>query len=254
MLKLTPSAVIVYQSVIYDDFIFIDGNRPLNQVKIKKIIAEIENGNDMLENYPIQVKVKQDKIQVLDGQHRYFISKKLNRPVYFIIVKENKSIKDIAKINSNVEKWKSANFVNCYIVAGNNNYQVVSNFLNTYKFSVGISLQLLSNGKPGSITGAIEKNISDAFESGEFEVKQEQAAINFAEKAKLFQSFPNWRSRNFLTALNRILEADKNPFDDLVEAFLKYPSHLQEQANYKGYIVNLETIINIGKKNRIYLL
>lgn len=50
------SNVVVYQSTEYGKFKFITGNRPLNETKIKRILTDIEKGNDMLKDYPIQVR------------------------------------------------------------------------------------------------------------------------------------------------------------------------------------------------------
>lgn len=50
------SDVVVYESTEYAKFKFITGNRPINDNKIKRIMKDIENGNDMLKDYPIQVR------------------------------------------------------------------------------------------------------------------------------------------------------------------------------------------------------
>jgi len=68
MIKHTTSTVAVFQTDNYKNFSFIPGNRPLNELKIKKIIGEIESGNDVLMYYPIQVKVQGEKMMILDGQ------------------------------------------------------------------------------------------------------------------------------------------------------------------------------------------
>ena len=74
------STISVFQTTEYKNFTMINGNRALNQNKIKRIIAEILGGNDMLQYYPIQVRVVDDKLSILDGQHRFFICKKLKKP------------------------------------------------------------------------------------------------------------------------------------------------------------------------------
>ncbi len=102
MITHKTSTVAVFQSNDYSLFGMMKGNRPLNQNKIGRIIKEIESGNDMLPYYPIQVRVENGILIILDGQHRFFICKKLTKPVHYIIVAEQKSMVDIAKINSNV--------------------------------------------------------------------------------------------------------------------------------------------------------
>jgi hypothetical protein len=252
MLTYTPSTVAVFQTEEYSQFTLIKGNRPLNQKKIAKIIAEIESGNDMLKYYPIQARVVENKLKILDGQHRYFISQKLKRPVHFILVTEEKSMQDIAKVNSNVEKWKAQDFINCYINADNNNYQVIKDFLDEFGFSLGVTLMLLNKGFPGTATGAIE-DLTEKFQNGIYEATCQDEATEFANKVKLFNSFNNWRSRAFVLALYKIISANKIALPDLVAAYNKNKDMLKEHVHFKEYIVNLEQIMNVGKHNRIII-
>lgn len=252
MLNYNPSTVPIFQSEDYNQFTFIIGNRPLNHNKIKKIIAEIEKGNNMLKYYPIQVKVFEEKFRILDGQHRFFISQRLKLPVYFIIVNEEKSMQDIANVNSNVEKWKDMDFINCYITAGNNNYLQLKNFLVEFDFAVGVCLSLLMVGVPGSANGSI-KGLTELFQQGAFEVKYWDQAVEFASKVKLFKTFKHCRSRSFVITIHRVLEAGKVDIYDLAKAYEKNPGMLKEQANFKDYIINLEQIINVGKHNRVII-
>lgn len=246
-----PSNVIVYKTTDYKAFQFINGNRGLNDAKIKKIIAEIEQGNDMLQYYPIQVLETSDKLQVLDGQHRFFISRKLKRPVYYILVQENKSMADIAKVNSNVEKWKQQDFINCYINQGNKNYAKLQDFLEKYKINVGTSLRLLSNGSPGA-EGTNDK-LQAEFQHGTFVVKKLAEATAIAENIKKFQAFPFHTDRGFVIAIYRIAKAGLITIDALLDAYNKNPDKLTKCISQKQYIFNLEQLVNIGKQKRIVI-
>lgn len=252
MLQHNTSTVIVFQSVQYNNFIMINGNRPLNETKIRRIIKEIESGNDMLQYYPIQVRVVGDKLEIFDGQHRYFICKKLKRPVHYILIQEKKSMSDIANINSNVEKWKGVDFINCYLQAGNKNYQTIQKFSEDYGFSLGVVLTLLDRGEPGKDNGALEK-LTQQFQKGLYVIRAYDEAVAFAEMCKRFSSFKNWRARGLLIALYRIRKAGKVSIDELVNAYHKNPDMLTEQANYKDYVLCLEKIMNHGKSKRIII-
>lgn len=248
-----PSGVIVYATSDYSRFNFLKGNRTLNDSKIKKIIAEIEDGNDMLRYYPIQVKESYDeRLAILDGQHRFFICKKLNKPVYYIIVEEDKSMVEIAKINSNVDKWKADDFINCYIEHGNDNYKLLSRFLKTYGVSLTVALQLLANGNPGSDHSWF--TLTDDFKNGSYKVKKYEEAEMLLNECKLFSDFPNFRSRSFVIAIYRIKKAGLISIEDLVCAYKKRPEMLTQQVNYKAYVNTLEQILNIGKQKRILIL
>lgn len=91
----------------------INGNWPKRQKNQQDHWRDIE-WHDMLRYYPGQVKENNQRLEIMDGQHSFWISRKLGRPVYYILVTEEKSMQEIAKINSNVEKWKGEDFSNCY--------------------------------------------------------------------------------------------------------------------------------------------
>jgi len=250
-MKHTQSNVLVYTTNDYTKFSMIKGNRGLNQQKIKKIISEIEAGNNMLPYYPIQVLETSNKIDILDGQHRFFISRKLKQPVYYILVKENKTMADIAKVNSNVEKWKQVDFINCYITQGNKHYQQLQQFLEEYKINIGTSLRLLSFGHPG-VEGS-NPDLQKLFEAGQFKVQKKEEAVAIAEQCKKFKDFKYHTDRGFVIAIYRVIKAGLVDVDDLVKAYHKNPDKLEKNHSQKQYLFNLEQILNIGKQKRIVI-
>jgi hypothetical protein len=247
-----PSSVIVYSSTQYSRFMMINGNRSINVRKVNKIIKEIEGGNDMLQYYPIQVKERNERLEILDGQHRFYIDKKLKRPVYYILIEEDKSMPEIAMVNSNVEKWKSTDFLNCYIQQGNLNYKELEAFVKEYGLSIGLSLKLLYYGNP-RVEGT-DDTLSKLFQQGGFEVKHAAAAYTFAEECKQFNFFKNWSDRGFLIAIYRIKQAGLIPLEDVLATVKKRQEMLTPQKSYKEYIWNLEQIVNAGKQKRITLI
>ncbi|MBK7885160.1 MAG: hypothetical protein IPJ81_16255 [Chitinophagaceae bacterium] len=251
MLKHNSSTIVVFQSKEYNNFEMVNGNRALNQKKISRIIKEIESGNDMLSYYPIQVRVENEKLKILDGQHRYFISKKLKRPIYYILVTENKSMSDIAKVNSNVEKWKAQDFINCYIQQKNNDYNKLQEFLDMYKINIGTTLRLLTNGNPG--TEGSSPELTKIFEHGLLKITHWDEAIEIANDCKRFEKFLYWRDRAFIIAIYRIKKAALISIDDLVSNFNKRPEMLVKQVSQKDYIYNLEQLVNVGKQKRIVI-
>lgn len=242
----------VYQSSDYNQFKFITGNRSLNDSKIKKIINEIDNGNDMLCYYPIQVKETENGLDILDGQHRFFISKFFQRPVFYILIKESKEMHEIARVNSNVEKWKMDDFLNCYIKACDKNYLQVQEFMQKYPLNYSVVIKLLELGHPGG-EGA-RSNATEDFKNGTFKVNEWDAAVELVEKCKLFEASGLWTSKGFIIAIYRIQKAGLISIEDLAAAYRMRPEMLTRQAAYKQYVNNLEQIVNVGKHKRIVIL
>ena len=236
----------------YARFRMINGNRQLNEGKIKKIIKEITSGNDMLKYYPIQVRENGDRLDILDGQHRFFICRKLKRPVFYILVAEERSMPEIAKVNSNVEKWKSTDFINCYVANNNGNYKIIQKLQDEYKVGLTVLLKMLESGNPGA--EGSHPNTMEDFRNGEFVVMHQSETVELIECCKEFSPFSAWKSRAFIIAIHRIRKAGLVPLSDLVSAYKKRPEFLTEQANYKSYVSILEQMLNVGKQKRIVIL
>lgn len=242
------SKVTVYSTTDYKAFRKVKGNRELNQTKIKRIIREINHGNDILDEVPILVTESGNVLEIIDGQHRLEIAKHLKRPVHYILQKKL-TLHQVAKINSNVEKWKAKDFINCYIAAGNKNYDKLQEFMDKYQIPLSVSLVLLYNGIIENESG--KETLREAFEKGSYEVKHWRQAVDIAEACMKFNLHNGWNSRAFVVAICRLLQKDVCDIDELVEKFKKDPKKLERHANYKLYLSNLENIYNINKQKRL---
>lgn len=242
MIDYKESSVRVFFSSNYAQFKFLDGNRQLNEVKIKKIMEDIESGIDVLKYYPIQVKERDGRLDIIDGQHRFYISKKLGRPVFFIVLAEERSLYDIAVINSNTEKWKVKDFINCYVNLDNPHYKELDEFMRKYNLTATLCAKLLADGSPGY--GAGGKEATNDFQRGRFEVKQKDAAVKLADAVEHFKDFRHSKNANFFGAIHKIMEAGKVDIMDLVKKYHLHKEDLVQQSGWKEYINNLATIYN----------
>ena len=106
----------------YNDLHLLDYNRPVskdnhNVINISKSMKE----NNLLYAAPIIVKYTPDRLEIIDGQHRYLAAKSLNLPIYIHVLKERllnrhggeeKLIKErMNKFNEEVSHWREYNYV-----------------------------------------------------------------------------------------------------------------------------------------------
>jgi len=243
------SKIKVYCTENYNLFKKVDGNRGLNTKKIERIISEIESGNDVLDLHPVVVKENKTSLEVLDGQHRIEVAKRLKRQVHYVLKKEAMNLYQVAKVNSNVEKWKADDFIKCYIAAGNNNYKQLEKFHQTYNISVGVCLTMLDQGIINNDQGATA-NLYRDFETGVFVVKKYKEAVQLVEICKSFEAFEGWNHRSFILAISKIISSDKCEMDVLLKKFKADPRLLQKQSDWRKYLTNLEEIYNIGNHKR----
>lgn len=245
----TLSKVKVYQTEDYKRFRFIEGNRNINLAKVERIINEILSGNDILDESPAIVSENGKYLDVKEGQHRVIIAEKLKRPAHYIIKNEKLSLYNIAKINSNVEKWKFDDFINCYVKAGNNNYKKLKEFRDQNGISTGVCITLLMQGTMKSDGGA-KHGFIQQFQQGTFEVKFLKEAKMIVEICKSFEPFEGITGRPFIIAICKILDAGKCEMNVLIEKYKKNPSRLVVKHRWKEYLTLLQEIYNTGNSKQ----
>ena len=230
----TDSAIKIFYTKEYSLFKMIDGNRQLNAPKIRRIISDINKGIDLLRYCPILVIERNGRLEIIDGQHRFYVARKLGSKVWYIVA-EQLSLYDIARMNSNTEKWNAKDFINCYAQLGNKNYEQLRAFVDKYPIPV----------KGGSGNKA-------RFEHGTFENKHADYAIKLMDIISAF-SFEKKYSRSFIRAVENVVRAKKISIGELVEKVNKDNSALKYLETEKQYLSGMEDIFNKGKKIRVVI-
>jgi hypothetical protein len=240
------SSVKVFETPDYSRFNMIKGNRNLDLVKIKKIMADIERGTNLLKYCPILVIEKKSKLDIVDGQHRFIVAKKIKSPVYYILA-EALTLYDIARMNSNTEKWKPKDFIHCYTELGNENYVKLSKLIKDFHgLPITTAINLLSYGKVRD-GGGLEK-----FQRGEFIAEHEKEAKTILNATSKFE-FDFKYSRPFMKAICKIIEAKRYPIDELITKVNANIERLAMQDHEKKYLSNLEEIVSKNKQKRVQI-
>jgi len=238
------ASVKIYFTREYTQFKSIVGNRMLNEGKINRIIKDIQEGLNMLKFCPIIV---DEDMNVIDGQHRLWVARKLKDNVYYVISKKT-TLQDIASMNSNTERWKGRDFIHCYVAQGNINYEILRNFIDKYDLPITSALLLLSGKK--KIEGGAGDRIKDIFENGLFSVKDEPLAKAIMEKVGMFEQFSGRKTRPFITAIITLFNAGKCDWEHLGKKYASNPDALQSCSYTKDYLLQLEKIYNLGSQKR----
>ena len=244
-MKHAESDVKVYISRDYGLFRMVEGNRQLNSRKIEKIKGDIAGGLNILRNSPIIVNERDGRLDIIDGQHRFYVCKQLKSPVWYILAAEL-SLLDIAKVNSHTEHWKNKDFINCYAVQGNKDYEILDRFIETYKFPVSVAFKLLKDGTLKSDGGSSKEE----FQGGNFKIGNYASAIQIADTINKFSSFKGYKTRPFIVAICKILEVGKTDINEVIESVIANPGKLTIQPTWKDYLVTLEIVVNFGKSKR----
>ena len=238
------SSSVIHFTREYARFRMINGNRPLNAKKIEKIIEDIKEGTNILPYVPLICIEKNNHLDIIDGQHRFYVARKMLHAVYYVVATDL-TLYQIAKINSNQEKWKANDFVNCYVQLDNPNYKILQEFQDKYPVPNTSLLSLLQSSKVNDGGGT-----KDAFERGEFTVLHKDETMAILEDCNRF-AFNNKFSRQFIKAIIIIRDGNKLPMLEIADRVNQFADKMILQDNAKDYVNQIESIFNTGKKYRV---
>lgn len=113
-------------------------NRELDKQNLEKIKASIEMKN-LLHLRPIIVN---EKMEIIDGQHRFEIAKQLNVPIYYQIQKEANE-EDVFLLNVNQKSWGFNDYLNYYISLGYEDYINFKKIIDKYSISINAGFHFI---------------------------------------------------------------------------------------------------------------
>ncbi|MBV5327215.1 MAG: hypothetical protein JZU65_06175 [Chlorobium sp.] len=237
MLQISESNTRINYTKEYGLFHFLRGNRDLNELKLNKIIKSVNDGLNFFKYCPILVN---EEMFIIDGQHRFMACKKLKLAVFFVIV-PNFSLRQIAEINNNRSKWKTRDFMNCYIDADVNreDYKTLGRVTADNKINISIGINLLMYGKVG--TGGN----SEAFRDGNFKVNFLHESERLLILAKDYEKYgADWKSRAFLQAIEKLVASERYDHGAVLKKFDKHSSKIEPKGTCKEYLIHIEELYN----------
>lgn len=229
----------------YDQFNLIKGNRTISRKKVERLKNDFSSGLNLFPYCPIIVSPASEGKNIVDGQHRFTASKELKEPIYYVVATGIK-LRDIARMNSNTDKWSLNDFMECYIKLGQGDYKIFKQFKSAYNlnYSTAIALLLTGNVKAGGTE-------MDKFKDGLFKVNHLEKSKRLLELSdSIFKKFTFYRDGNLLMAVSQLMRKNKWNVDRMKDKVNKNVKMLDKQANAKSYIFMLERIYNVGLQNR----
>lgn len=140
----------------YERFSFIESNRNVNRAHVKELKKSIEEVG--LIPTPIIVN---EKMEVLEGQHRFIACRELGLPIYYIIV-PGLGMRHSVAMNANNKSWSGEDYLHYYSEESNPDYVFIKRLTEQYPLSLTTILHILSAKDSG--------RYMDAFRNGTFEV------------------------------------------------------------------------------------
>lgn len=246
---------LIYTTNDYEQFKHLIGNRDVDGSRVKRIEESIN-----AVGYVMNPIVVNEKMEVIDGQGRLEVMKKMGLPVYYV-VSEGAGVAECRQLNIGQKNWYPIDFIKSYADGGNENYERLLKLIKSKEgtmFSADLCVSVVKNKIAFRRT-----NATKAFKSGEFTASQDE--IEQADRAMQFALMHDAGVRGISGSLRvisstvcwvvRNTNVDKYRLGKILDE--KYPifSPVCDEA-YTKFLDELSGVYNRGLRGiakRIYL-
>ncbi len=201
----------VYSTTDYSEIKHIQGNRLVNPRNVD-LIKE-----SMMEKQLVVPAILNEKMEIIDGQHRLEACKQLSLSFYYIIV-EGYHLHEVQKINANMKNWSMLDFLDSFIdlyKLGNHqykNYIELKNFMNDTGLPIATVLAL-SNPKEHKM------ELQESFRNGEFYFKNIGESKAIASALKDFEQYDvvKWKQTGFAKVFSSLFLNDRYSHEIMIK-------------------------------------
>jgi hypothetical protein len=150
------------QTKDYDAFVILNANREVSRPHVNKLMRVFRDNPRASEYRPILVN---EKMEVIDGQHRLTALTELNFPVFYTVV-PGLTIVDTQQMNAYQKNWDPIDYAKSYATLGHPEYQRFLYFYGKYNFTFRTTLVYMVGGAPNGIeanfrTGGFNSEATD---------------------------------------------------------------------------------------------
>lgn len=180
----------IMETMDYNQFSFIEGNRAIDENHVKFIMRKME------ENYLVAPIMCNTVMGIMDGQHRFEACKRSGRTIRYYIT-DDMDPEQIAEMNSVAKRWKPQDYANVYDSV---DYKLYKQFRERFPKLAHSSAIVLLSGGDQTVHG------DDAFKTGYFKVKNFSKAVKTAEMLMKMGDYTKvYNKRSFVFAMIHVM-------------------------------------------------
>lgn len=244
MLKDKQEEIKILSTTDYGIFNKLLGNREYNKGLLVVLEESILNDGDYLRFNPILVN---EKMEVIDGQHRLKKAEDLEKPIFYIIG-HGLTLRHAQIFNSRKRGWVAKDFLQSYLAEGKRDYQILDDFCKEYKFSIAIGVKFLTHSR--------NQEGMRLFREGKLYVKD----IAFAENAAGLLSTIRDHTPDYCyaqsscqNAVMRMIEVLPKPrvFEEKLN---QYQTTITRRNSLKDYLKEFQLILDMGQSSGVKLI
>lgn len=245
----------VYKTNDLTIFKQIDGNRVPNLQHINRLADSIRVYG--MKCNPILVN---ERMEVIDGQHRLIAAKEADSFIYYIIV-DGYSLNEVHTLNLNQKNWTKKDFMEGYANMGVESYIKLRNFIeknDDYTFADCVALcsnlSAFMSSHSNSIRGGKKINQTEIFEAGTWKGKDFNLAQEWANKIRMVKPYYSGYMRTtFVGTMVSLFNNKDFDFNEFMHKVRLQPTALVDCANREQMRTLVEDIYNYRSRNKVNL-
>ena len=243
----------VYTTSDLNMFKSIDGNRVPNLIHVNRLTDSIKKYG--MKCNPILVN---EKMEVIDGQHRLMAAKNANTSVYFIII-PGSNLDDVHTLNLNQKNWNRKDFMEGYARMGLMPYIKLQAFVkknDDYTFNDCVSLcsNMSTIGSTTKNEGSKKQGYKHTIEEGTWIGKDFNLGQEWANKIRMVKPYYVGYNRSIFVGTMITLFTNPNfDFNEFMHKLRIQPTALVDCANREQYKTLVEDIYNFKRREKVNL-
>ena len=248
---MTKTVGSIYSTFDYSQFKTLQGNRNINEINVKRLVASFEKA------YLLNPVLVNEKLQIIDGQHRFEAAQRMGLPINYIIA-EKYSNNEVHLLNSNMRNWVKGDYLNAYCELGNENYILMREFISDFpEFQFSVCDMIIANSVNGSnsVTSQ-EKDVprKRVFQNGDMVIKDISKAYGVANKIKMIKPYYKGYNRIlFVRAMIVLFKKEHFDFNIFLQKLALQPTALVDCVNLGKYYELIEDIYKYKNRNKVSL-
>jgi len=219
----------------YSLFNLMSGNRPIDTKHVTKLKRKIEQEGNLTSEFPVNLN---EKMEVIDGQHRILALKELGYPVYYTITK-GANLSVVRQINVGRKNWSWKDYAESFAAEHNPFYRDLLDFSEAFGFNFSTIDRYTNGGK---------RTFINDYQNGEYKVLDKGLSFKlFNNLAGVKEALPFAVTTGFAAAMYDILTHPEYDQKRMLDKLTKYGVQLKEWSKKADWLRNIEDVYNIGQ-------
>jgi hypothetical protein len=229
------------QTKDYGAFQSVAGNRALDLQHIVTLKKNMEKYGNLTPNFPVIVN---ERMEVIDGQHRVAALQELGWPVFYQ-VQEDLGLEVVQGINQASRNWSWKDFASSYASQGNENYKKLLDA----KEITGEGLTVLTLFL--SVDGKVRGSIKD----GEFKARKWQEALHDLTLLAEIREAAGVKTSVFGQAVFHVISSENYSHEIMMTKLTRYASRFFQTSYgaFSDYARELEDVYNFHNAEKNYI-